>query len=61
MADFDCPDQGTGMNQLMWEALPGTSSGFSMCLDNVRINRAGGVEAGRSGGGVGSARPATGR
>jgi hypothetical protein len=38
MADFDCPDQAQ-MNQLLWEAKPGTSSGWGMCLDEVAINR----------------------
>uniref|UniRef100_A0A383V9X8 Expansin-like EG45 domain-containing protein n=1 Tax=Tetradesmus obliquus TaxID=3088 RepID=A0A383V9X8_TETOB len=38
--DFDCPEPAL-MNQLLWEAKPGTSSGFGMCLDEVSINRPG--------------------
>ncbi|WIA34055.1 hypothetical protein OEZ86_012433 [Tetradesmus obliquus] len=40
MRDFDCPEPAI-MNQLLWEAKPGTSSGFGMCLDEVSINRPG--------------------
>jgi hypothetical protein len=40
MRDFDCP-QPAQMNQLLWEAKPGTSSGIGMCLDEVQTNRPG--------------------
>jgi hypothetical protein len=52
----------------MWEAKPGNSANFDMCLDNVRINRPGGAaaqkevpKAAATGGGVGSALPASGK
>lgn len=44
MRDFDCPEQ-AAMNQLLWEAKPGTSSGWGMCLDEAAINRPGAAPA----------------
>lgn len=48
------------MNQLSWDMKSGASGG--VCLDDVRINRGGGVGSGNAGrvGGVGSGKPVSG-
>jgi uncharacterized membrane protein YgcG len=52
LSEFGCSKQ-EQMNQLLWEARAGNVSGFSMCLDDVRINRPGGAARASGGGGGG--------